>query len=53
MKFLKRLVLMSAFVAVAGVVGDKFEWSQKLEATAYAGAAKVVELYQSKSDEDT
>ncbi len=53
MKLLKRLVLMGAVVAVAGVAGNRFEWSQKLETKASAVAAELVERYQSRSGEGT
>ncbi len=46
MKLLKRLVLMGAVVAVAGVTGDRFEWSQKLETKASAVAVEIAARLQ-------
>ena len=46
MKLLRRLVLMGAVVAVAGVAGDRFEWSQKLETTASAVAVEIAARLQ-------
>ncbi len=46
MKLLRRLVLMGAVVAVAGVAGDRYEWSQKLETTASIVAVEIAARVQ-------
>ncbi len=46
MKLLRRLVLMGAVVAVAGVAGDRYEWSQKLETTASTVAVEIAARVQ-------
>ena len=48
---LKSLVIAGAVLAVVGVAGDRYDWSQKLEIKASAVAAELVERYQTRFGE--